>query len=119
MIKNYTHANTLGKNVINLKLVEAPKIMHDPKSFLVNHFTQEHMKTCYTHQKDPNDSIYQGDKDFSEVVRRITSPDEKRFIFQHQHEIQSKVLHYIKLELTVEEKAQKQLVEKRSTEVTG
>ena len=57
--------------------------MHDPNSFLSNHFTQENMKTAYTPQKDPNDYIYQGVNDFSEVVRRINSLDEKSFIFQY------------------------------------
>ena len=86
--------------------------MHDPKSFLANHFTQEHMKTAYTHQKDPDDSIYQGSNDFLEVIRRINFPSEKKFIFQYQQELKTKVLHYKKLELTIKENEQKQLVEK-------
>ena len=45
VIQNSTHAGILGKNIIKLKLREAPKRMHDPKYFLANHFIQEHMKT--------------------------------------------------------------------------
>ena len=77
--------------------------MHDPKSFLENHFTEEHMKTAYTHQKDPDDSIYQGGNDFSKVASIITSLDENKIIFHYQRELKAKVLHYRKLELIVEE----------------
>ena len=78
------------------------------------HFIQEHMKTTYTHQKDPDDSIYQGSNYFSEVLSIITSPNEKIFIFQYQEEMKTKVPHCKKLDLTVEEKAQKKLVEKEA-----
>ena len=83
MIQNSTHVATLGNKIVTLKLRESPKRMHDPMSFLTNHFTQEHMKTGYSHQKDPDDSIYQGAKEFSEVVTNITTPNEKSFIFQY------------------------------------
>ena len=63
------------------------------------------MKTSYSHQNDPDDSIYQGDKYFLEVMARITSLDEKGFFFQYQQELKTKVLHYKKLQLTVEEKS--------------
>ena len=82
VIQNSTHARIIGKKITTMKLGESPKRMHDPKSFLANHFNQEHMKTTYAHQMDPNDFIYQGANDFSEVVIRISSLDEKNFIFQ-------------------------------------
>ena len=77
--------------------------MHDAKSFLDNHFNQENMKTTYSHQVDPDDSIYQGANAFSEVVTSISSLDEKNFIFQYQWELNTKVFHYRSLELSVEE----------------
>ena len=75
----------LGKKIITLKLGEAPKIMHYPKSLLDNHFIQEHMKTAYTHLKDPGDSTYQGANEFSSVVRKVTLHDEKNLFF-HYHQ---------------------------------
>ena len=88
--------------------------MHDPKSFLSNHFNQEHIKTAYAHHVDPDDSIYQGANAFFEFVRRISSPNEKNFIFQYQGELKTKVLHYRILKLSLEKKAHKQLVEKEA-----
>ena len=86
--------------------------MHDPKSFLSNHFNQEHMKTAYAHHVDPDDSIYQGAKEFQKILTKISSPYEKNFIFQYHKELNTKVLHYRRLELSLGENAQKQLVEK-------
>ena len=39
VIQNSTHADTLEKNIVTMKLGESPKRMHDPKSSLDNHFT--------------------------------------------------------------------------------
>ena len=104
VIQNSTHAGILGKKIITLKLGEAPRRMHDTKSFLASHFTQEHMKTSYAHQMDHDDSIYQGANAFSKVVRRISSHYEKNFIFQYQDDVKNKVIHYRKLLLELEEK---------------
>ena len=92
VIQNSTHASSLGKRITTLNIGEAPKRMHDPKSFLVNHFTQEHMKSSYVHQTTPDDSIYHGVDSFFEVLNMNSSEDEKRFIFQYQQEVKAKVL---------------------------
>ena len=84
-----------------MNLGEAPKRMHDPKAFLANQLMQDHMKIMYVHQEIPDDSIYRGAKHFSEVVRRIPTPQEKIVIFQYQKELKTTVLHYRKLKLTM------------------
>ena len=62
---NYTHATILGKAIAEMNLRKAPKIMHDTKSLLANHFLQEHTKIAYDHHDAPDDSLYIGTIDFS------------------------------------------------------
>ena len=57
-LQNSTHAVILSKEITTMNLGEAPKRMHDPKSFLANYFVKEHMNTTYVHRENPNDSIY-------------------------------------------------------------
>ena len=61
------------------------------------------MKIEYVHHEIPDDSIYSGANEFSEVVSRIPTPQEKTFIFQYQNELKTIVLHYMKFKLIVEE----------------
>ena len=72
------------------------------------------MNTAYSYQVDPVDSICQGVNDFSQVLSKISSPDENNFIFQCKWELKTKVIHYRRLDLSLEEKAPKQLVEKEA-----
>ena len=101
------HARFLGKNITTLNLGDAPRRMHDPKSILDYHFTHKHMKSTYVHQTTPDDSIYQGDNSFFEVVNITSSLEEKNFIFQYQQELKTKVLQYRKLKFLIEERTQK------------
>ena len=64
-----------------MNLLEAPRRMHDPKSWLANHFEDKHTKFPYAHQDLPDESIYRGVVYFSEVVGRIMNPLEKAHIF--------------------------------------
>ena len=74
------------------------------------------MKTSYAHQKALDDSIYQGGNEFSKVVRIIPSPQEKIFIFEYQKDLKTIVLHYRKIQLTLEENAKKQSAEREAKE---
>ena len=47
-------------------------------------------------------------------MNRTSSLKENNFIFQYQKELKTKVLHYINLELLIEERNHKQLVEKEA-----
>ena len=84
VIKNSTHATVLGKDITIMKLGEASKRMHDPKAFLVTLFAQEKTKLNYTHEDFPNDSMYMGFVDFREALEKITYPEVKSHVFQHQ-----------------------------------
>ena len=90
--------------------------MHDPKSFLENDFVQEHTKITYSHQDVPDDSIYIGAIDFSQVESRISTPLEKTHMFQYQKEMNNSSLHFRQLRLKVEEDAQKKIAEKEAKE---
>ena len=57
-IQNYTHENMLGEEITTMNLGEAPKRMHDPKSYLTRLFAQEMAKFNYAHEDLPNDSMY-------------------------------------------------------------
>ena len=83
-----------GQGYCIMNLGEAPRRMHDPKSWLANHFEHEHTKFPYTHQDLPDDSIYRGAVDFSEVVGSITNPLEKSHIFQYQKDLNTSTLHF-------------------------
>ena len=114
VIQNSTHVILLGKKITTLNLGKTSRRMHDPKSFLANHFTQEHTRSSYVHQTNPNDSFYQGVIIFSEVLNKTYSQDEKIFIYQYQQDLNSKLLKYRKLELSLQEKAHKNLVQKET-----
>ena len=86
-----------------MNLGGVPKRRHDHNSLLENHFVQEHMKVTYVHEEQPDDPIYRGAINFSEVVRRISISEEKTFIFQYQKYLKTKVLHFRQIQLTVEE----------------
>ena len=110
-IQNSTHVALLGNVIVEMNLGGVPKRRHDHNSLLENHFVQEHMKVTYVHEEQPGDSIYKGAINFSKVVRRISIPKEKTFIFQYQKYLKTKVLQFIQLQLTMEENVQKQNAE--------
>ena len=49
VLQNSTRTIILGRAIIDMNLGEAPKRMHDPKSFLASHFVQEHARIQYVH----------------------------------------------------------------------
>ena len=53
-ITTSTHANLLGKKITTLKLEEAPQRIHDPRGFSASHFSQDHLKSHYEHQNEPD-----------------------------------------------------------------
>ena len=69
---------------------------------MANHFVQEHMKVTYIHEEQPDDSIYRGAINFSEVVSRIPTHKEQTFIFQYQKDMNTRVLYFRQLQLTLE-----------------
>ena len=71
----------MGKAIAEMNLGEAPKRMHDPQGLLENHFLQEHTKIGYAHQEIPDDSIYIGANNFSDIVSMISIPMWKTHIF--------------------------------------
>ena len=77
--------------------------MHDPKSYLANHFVQEHSKIQYTHENEPHDSIYREAIDSLEVLSRITGPNVKVHIFKYQKDLNISVLHFRQVKLALEE----------------
>ena len=99
-----------------MSLWEAPKRRHDPNSLVDNHFVKEHMEVSYVHREHMDDSFYRGEINFSSVVSRIPTPEEKTFVFQYQKDLKTKVLHFRQLQLTVEENVEKQVVEKEVKE---
>ena len=64
VLQNSTHATVLGKEIASMNLGEEPKRMHDPKSYLALLFVQEHAKFQYSHEDEPNESIYREAIDF-------------------------------------------------------
>ena len=66
-----------------MNLGEVPKRMHDPKSYLASHLVQVHSKIQYTHQNEPDDSVYRETIDFQKVLSRITDPNVKAHIFKY------------------------------------
>ena len=77
-VQNSTHVALLGKEIVE-------------------------MKVAYVHQEHPDDSIYRGTIDLLEVLRNILTPEELTFIFQYQKELNTRVLHFRQIQLTVEE----------------
>ena len=75
---------------------------------------QEHMKVAYVHQEHPDDSIYKGEINFSKVVSRIPTHEDQTFIFQYQKYLNTRVLQFRQLQLTLEENVQKQNAKKEA-----
>ena len=63
-LQNSTHATILGSEFVDMNWGEAPRRMHDPKSYLASHFVQEHARIQYAHQDELDDSIYRAAIDF-------------------------------------------------------
>ena len=57
-----------------MNLGEAPKRMHDPKSYLANLFAHEHAKYHYVHEDDHDDSMFRAVVDFREAMGNIEDP---------------------------------------------
>ena len=116
ILQNSTHASILGKVIVDMNLGEAPKRMHDPKSYLASHFVQEHQRIQYAHQGERNDSIYRENINFLEVLIRIVDPNVKAHIFKYQKVLKIYVLHFRQVKLVVEENIQKQNLKKEVKE---
>ena len=88
--------------------------MHDPKSYLASLFVQEQAKFQYSHEKQPNDSIYRVAIEFQEALKKITDPDVKSHVFKYQKDLKDSTLHFIKVKLAIEENLQRKNIEKES-----
>ena len=86
-----------------MNLGEAPKRMHDPKSYLDSHFVQEHARIQYAHQDEPDDSIYREAIDFQDILSRIYDLNVKDLIFKYENDLNIYVLHFGQVKLIVEE----------------
>ena len=86
-----------------MNLGEVPKRKHDPKSYLASHLVQEHSKLQYTHENEPDDSIYRETIDFQDVLSRIIDPNVKANVFKYWKDLKISVLHFRQLKLVVEE----------------
>ena len=67
--------------------------MHDPMSYLANLFTHEHIGFRYTHENDPNDSMFRVVMDFQEPMNKITNPDTKSHLYKYQKDLKIRILH--------------------------
>ena len=115
-LQNSTHVTILGSEFADMNRGEAPKRMHDPKSYLASHFVQEHARIQYAHQDELNDSIYKQTIDFQEVLSRIADPNAKAHIFQYQKDLKIFMLHFRQVKLAVEENIQRKNSEKEDKE---
>ena len=77
-----------------MKLGEAPKRMHDPKSYLASLFVQEHGRFQYAHRDEPDDLIYKETIGFLEALHNIAYPNVKSHVFKYQKDLKDYVLHY-------------------------
>ena len=59
-IPTSTWAAELSDHIVSLKLGFSSKKKHDPKGWVDAHLRQNHFKEGYTHEEEPDDSIYQG-----------------------------------------------------------
>ena len=64
VLHNSPHAVMLGKEITVMHLGEAPKRMHDPKSYMANLFAHERARSHYVHENDPDDSMFRAAVDF-------------------------------------------------------
>ena len=101
VLQNSTHAAILGRVIADMDLGEAPKMMHDPKSYLASDFVQEHAKIQYAHKNELDDSIYK-----TTILSRIVDPNVKAHIFKYQKDLNIYVLHFRQVKLIVEENLQ-------------
>ena len=74
VLQNSTHTVVLGKEISIMNLGEAPKRMHDPKSYLSNLFAHERAKSHYVHEHDPDNSMLRVAVDFREKMGKIKDP---------------------------------------------
>ena len=93
VLQTSTHETILGKEIASINLREAPKRMHDPKSYMSNLFVQEHAKFQYAHQDEPDDSIYRAANDFQEALSNIFNPNVKAHVLKYQKDLKDSVLH--------------------------
>ena len=115
-LQNSNHATILGSEFADMNQGEAPKRMHDPKSYLASNFVQEHARIQYAHQDELDDSIYRAAIDFQEVLSRIADPNSKAHIFQNQKDLKISMLDFGQVKMTVEKNIQRKNLEKEAKE---
>ena len=106
----------LSDHIVSLKLGFSSKRKNDPKGFLDAHFKKNHVKGGYTHEKVPDDSIYQGVYTFFEVLARAKSKEEQSHILQYKRELKIRIQSYRAMEMDLLEKVRKGREEQEAQE---
>ena len=102
VLSNSTHAAMLGKEIIVMHLGEAPKRMHDPKSYLENLFAHERVRSQYVHENEHNDSMFRATMYFLQAMGKIEDLEVKSHLYKYQMETKDHTLHYRETKLKIE-----------------
>ena len=70
-----------------MNLGEAPKIMHEPVSYLANLFSHEHVKFQYVHENEIDNSLFQVATTFQEAIGKISDLEIKSHLYKFQKDI--------------------------------
>ena len=116
VLQNYTHPPMLGKEISIMNLGEAPKRMHDPKSYLANLFAHERANFHYVYEDDPDDSMLRTAVDFREAMGKIEDPKVQFHLYKYQKDIKDRTLHYRETKLKIQHDLQKQNMKKEAKE---
>ena len=116
VLQNSTHVALLGKEISIMNLGEASKIMHDPVSYLANLFTHEHIGFRYTHENDPNDSMFWAATYFQQAMNKITDPNIKSHLYKYQKDLKIRIPHEREDKLKIKQNIQKKKIEKEARE---
>ena len=106
-IPTLTWATKFSDHIVSLKLGFSSKRKHDPKSWVDSYLRKNHFKAGYTHEEEPDESIYQGFNTFFEFLARSKSKEEQNQILCYQKEIRDMVRAYRAMEWDIQEKMRK------------
>ena len=85
-----------------MHLGEAPKRMHELKSYLENLFAHQCARSHYVHENYPDDSMFREAVDFWQEMNNIKDPKVKSQLYKYQKETKDRTFHYRETKLNIE-----------------